>query len=134
MPSSYLGSGATEEEIERDGDQKVVAFMLGTFDYMLHTKDPYLGWGRDRGRLIQRWLWFSLNVPMYLECDPDHPKDCWWVGFNGWLYDWQETHNLTVFGEAYRDYVLDQVTPTFTPSPTTAPSATPTVTLTPTQT
>jgi len=90
MPSSYLDHG----------DQDVIDFMVGTFDYMLHTTDRELGWAADGGRLIQRWAWFSLNVPMHYDEEND-----WWVGFNGWLYDWQETHDFTVFGEAYRDYI-----------------------------
>jgi len=95
MPSEYLG--------EIGGDQAVVDFMQGTFDYMLHTTDPELGWAADGGRLIQRWAWFSLNVPMHY--DEENRR---WVGFNGWLYDWEVANDFTVFGEAYRDYILSQ--------------------------
>jgi len=108
MPSEYLGS--SEDLVERiaEGERKIVEFMQGTFDYMLHTTDPDLGCAADGGRLIQRWAWFSLNVPPCLEYDPEDPDDCLEFGYNGWLYDWQETHSFTVFGEAYRDYILSQ--------------------------
>jgi len=79
----------------------MVDFMQGTFEYMLHTTDPDLGWAADGGRLIQRRAWFSLNVPLTWE--GSMPQ-----GSNGWLYDWQETRDFTVFGEAYRDYTLRQ--------------------------
>ena len=85
MPSSYLPGG----------DQSVLDFMGGTFDYLLTARDPLLGCPADEGRLVQRWLWFSLNFPFY-ERTPG--------GFNGALYDWQNPDQLTLFGEFYRDY------------------------------
>lgn len=36
-------------------------FMLSTFDYFLNTKDCDLGLAADDCRLVQRWLWFSLD-------------------------------------------------------------------------
>ncbi|MFN8442297.1 MAG: hypothetical protein U0175_16055 [Caldilineaceae bacterium] len=36
-------------------------FMLWTFDYYLTTKDCNLGFSADDCRLVQRWLWFSLD-------------------------------------------------------------------------
>jgi len=36
-------------------------FMLWTFDYFLNTKDCSLGYTADECRLVQRWLWFSLD-------------------------------------------------------------------------
>lgn len=86
MPSSYLPHG----------DQSVLDFMQDTFDYLLEARDPVLGYSADEGRLVQRWLWFSLNFPFY-----DNTPG----GFNGALYDWQDPDQLTVFGELYRDYV-----------------------------
>jgi hypothetical protein len=86
MPSSYMPNG----------DQDVLAFMQGTFDYMLDARDPVLGYADDEGRLVQRWLWFSLNFPSYDESPG---------GFNGALYHWDQPDQLTVFGEFYRDYV-----------------------------
>jgi hypothetical protein len=91
MPSSYLPRG----------DQSVLAFMEGTFDFLLTARDPLLGYGADEGRLVQRWLWFSLNFPFY-DKTPG--------GYNGALYDWQ-TRQLTVFGARYRDYLQRQLLP-----------------------
>lgn len=43
-------------------DQKlVVDFMLYSFDYFMNTKDCNLGYTVDECRLVQRWLWFSLD-------------------------------------------------------------------------
>ena len=86
MPSSYLPQG----------DESVLDFMEGTFDYLMTARDPQLGCPADGGRLVQRWAWFSLNFPFY----EDTPG-----GFNGALYDWQNPDQLTIFGEFYRDYV-----------------------------
>lgn len=86
MPSSYLPRG----------DESVLDFMEGTFDYLMAARDPQLGCPADGGRLVQRWAWFSLNFPSY----DDTPG-----GFNGALYDWRNPDQLTVFGEFYEDYV-----------------------------
>lgn len=40
----------------------VQGFMLDTLDYFLETKDCSLGYAADDCRLVQRWLWFSLEV------------------------------------------------------------------------
>jgi hypothetical protein len=43
-------------------DEKlVVDFMLFTFDYYMNTKDCNLGYTADECRLVQRWIWFSLD-------------------------------------------------------------------------
>ena len=91
MPSSYLPQG----------DQSVLDFMEGAFDYLLSARDPVLGYAADEGRLVQRWMWFSLNFPFY-ERTPG--------GFNGGLFVWQNPDQYTVFGEFYEDYV-ESVTP-----------------------
>ncbi len=92
MPSSYLP----------EGDQSVLGFMEGTFDFMLNTRDPVLGYAADENRLVQRWLWFSLNFPFYEETPG---------GYNSALCHWQRPDELTVFGEFYRDYIRRQKTP-----------------------
>ena len=92
MPSSYLPRG----------DQSVLAFMEGTFDFMLNARDPVLGYAQDENRLVQRWLWFSLNFPFYDETPG---------GFNGALYRWDQPDQLTAFGERYRDYIRRQTLP-----------------------
>ena len=90
MPSSYLPQG----------DQSVLDFMQGTFDYLLSARDPLLGYPADQGRLVQRWLWFSLNFPFY-ENTPG--------GFNGALYDWRHPDRLTIFGEFYKNYLQSHI-------------------------
>lgn len=47
--------------IDLSNEQTVHDFMLWTFDYFLSTKDCNLGYGTDDCRLVQRWLWFSLD-------------------------------------------------------------------------
>jgi len=81
-----------------NGDQMVIDFMLGSFDFFLSAKDDVLGLASDEGRLVQRWLWYSLNEKSY-DVDPS-------VGFNGSLFEWDDPTQLTIFGEAYRDYTF----------------------------
>ena len=85
MPSGYLPQA----------DESVLQFMEGTFDYLLSARDSELGYAADDGRLVQRWMWFSLNFPFY-----DRTPG----GFNGALCNWEHPNELTVFGEFYRDY------------------------------
>lgn len=70
----------------------VINFMLATFDYFLGARDCAIGYVADGCRLVQRWLWFSL----------DHSGE----GFNAHtsLYDAADG-NLTPAGIAYRDWV-----------------------------
>jgi hypothetical protein len=73
-------------------EEVVIDFMLATFDYFLNARDCSLGYVADGCRLVQQWLWFSL----------DHPLD----GFNihTRLYD-SASESLTPAGIAYRDWV-----------------------------
>ena len=41
---------------------RVSAFMTETFDYLESNADPELGYPRDGGRLVQRWLWYALEA------------------------------------------------------------------------
>jgi hypothetical protein len=84
MPSSYLPRG----------DASVLSFMQETFDFLLSERSTQLGWSADEDRLVQRWMWFSLNSPFYEETPG---------GYNGALYHWQ-TRELTIFGQFFRDY------------------------------
>jgi hypothetical protein len=43
-----------DEERARD-------FMYGTFDFLLTANDPDMGYPADENRLVQRWLWYSLD-------------------------------------------------------------------------
>jgi streptogramin lyase len=69
---------------------RVAAFMTGTFDFMATAGDPLLGDPLDGGRLVQRWAWFSLDVPAY---DPQTAP----TGFNGNLFD-PQTAAITAHG------------------------------------
>ena len=91
LPSDYLANG----------DRSVIDFMYGTFDYLNQAKDAAIGCPDDEFRLVQRWLWYSLNDKVNTVQSP--------TGFNGPLFESDvETYpypgKLTVFGEAYRDY------------------------------
>ncbi len=41
---------------------RVSAFMLNSFDFLEGTSDPKLGFTADNNRLIQQWLWFSVET------------------------------------------------------------------------
>jgi len=78
------------------GDARVNAYMNTTFDYLLTATDPETGCPTDGNRLVQRWMWLSLNLPTW-EQDPLN-------GFNGNLCD-ARTHAITVFGQNYERYM-----------------------------
>jgi hypothetical protein len=107
---------------------RVNAFMTATFDYLLSARDDQLGYPADENRLVQRWLWFSLNDRPW---DPDTG-----AGFNGALFDYRHSEYpgvLTEYGAHFRAYTDALLYgPTATPTPT--PTDTPTVTPTPTET
>ena len=77
-------------------------FMLWTFDYFLNTSDCALGYTADGCRLVQRWLWFSLddvstlaNGSLSFSANP-HTS----------LFD-KNTLQLRSAGEKFRQYVQD---------------------------
>lgn len=41
--------------------ERVNTFMLRSFEYLETAADPNLGYGLDRDRLVQRWMWFSAH-------------------------------------------------------------------------
>lgn len=45
------------------GPDRVAQFMTATFDFFLTATDPTLGYAPDQNRLVQRWVWYSLNDP-----------------------------------------------------------------------
>jgi len=96
QPSIYLVEGGTEQERKERGDQLIEQFMVQVFDWLLHTTDEELGCPSDEYRLVQRWLWFSLNGSFWDETD--NPR-----GFNGSLYDYK-TKELTRFGRRFVSY------------------------------
>ena len=89
-PSIYLADGATEEERQQRGDRAVERFMAETLGWLSTATDAQIGYPADENRLVQRWLWFSLN-------DRFWDGDAGGSGFNGSLYDYR-TQKLTRFG------------------------------------
>lgn len=78
------------DEAEAMGVEVVNAFMSSTLDYAATARDARYGMPSDDNRLIQRWLWYSLDD----------------VSFNGNLCDPAYPHELTAYGlhwEAYFD-------------------------------
>ncbi|MBC7265039.1 MAG: hypothetical protein H5T64_11895 [Chloroflexi bacterium] len=93
MPSTYI----VEDGDADKGDQKIIDFMHQTFNFLVNAKDPDLGYPADDDRLVQQWLWYSLN---------DQPYDpATGLGFNGSLFSHQDPTQMTKFGLAFRDYM-----------------------------
>ena len=42
---------------------KVKTYMISSFDYLLSSRDSSYGCPSDGNLLVQKWAWFSLNVP-----------------------------------------------------------------------
>ncbi|MFN2291968.1 MAG: hypothetical protein ACK2UC_12315 [Anaerolineae bacterium] len=75
---------------------RVNAFMSATFDFLSTTSDPALGDPNDGYRLVQRWAWFSLDIPPW---DPEFAPG----GFNGNLFD-PDTGLMTAHGANYASH------------------------------
>ncbi len=75
--------------------ERVNAYMSASFDYLLTARDDDLGCPDDGNRLVQRWLWCSLNDQPY---DPSTGR-----GFNGALFDYR-TREITAMGANFRGY------------------------------
>lgn len=91
---------------------RVNDYMSNTFRYLLYATDPDLGYPADGNRLVQRWLWFSLNSPPWK--------------WNGSLFDYtvvQYPGVITRYGINYRNWTSDPwratPTPVGTPGPKT---------------
>ncbi len=72
--------------------ERVRDFMYGAFDYVQTATDPDLGCPADKDRLVQRWVWFSLDA------DPEV--------FGGGLFD-PATRQMTPLGRYWAAYVHD---------------------------
>jgi len=78
-----------------DDSQTPINFMTATFDYFLNTADCSLGYSADNCRLVQRWVWFSL----------DYKSD-----FNKYHYLFDpDTLQITDTGKAFREYSLQHL-------------------------
>jgi len=93
LPSDYLTPSGDKEE----GDRLIETFMQETFSWLLTATSDTTGCPDDENRLVQRWLWYSLNDGFYPDDCPS--GDC--PGFNGSLYDYR-TKKLTRFGLKFR--------------------------------
>jgi hypothetical protein len=81
------------------GFARNTAFMLETFDWMMHTTDPSIGYPADGNRLIQAWAWYSLDEDTF----QTYPAE-----FN--LFD-PNTQLITPLGQAYADYAAGLTAP-----------------------
>jgi len=91
LPSDYLADDVAT------GDQRVIDFMRKTFDFLVNARDPSLGYPADDNRLVQQWLWYSLNGQPY-----DLATG---LGFNGSLFSYLNPKRMTKFGVAFRTYM-----------------------------
>ena len=73
--------------------ERVAAFMIGSFDYLLSAADGSLGYPGDGYRLVQRWAWYSV-------ADTSE----WGHYPTGNLYD-PVTKEMTAVGHAFANYV-----------------------------
>ncbi len=82
---------------EPRGDQMVIHFMRETFNFLVSATDADLGYPADGYRLVQQWLWYSLNDRPFDETSTR--------GFNGGLFDYWDATRLTKFGAVFREYM-----------------------------
>jgi hypothetical protein len=78
-------------------EERVRAFMYGTFDFLLSATDVSTGYPGDGNRLVQKWAWYSLDD----EFDPDT-----WEGFNGNLF-LPDTREMSGHGLHYGAYTAE---------------------------
>ncbi len=96
LPSTYIGYGDGYGD-EDFGNRVLIDFMYGTFNFLVNAKDPDLGYPQDDYRLVQQWLWYSLNTQPY---NPDTGR-----GYNGSLFSHRDPTEMTLFGAAFRNYM-----------------------------
>ena len=66
-----------------------IAFMNDSFDFMLGYRDPNLGYAKDENRMVQLFVWYSLNEDL--------------EKFGGSLYD-PKNHDITPLGKTFTNY------------------------------
>jgi hypothetical protein len=81
-----------------EGNETAAKFMIDTFDFLLAARDEETGYPEDDYRLVQRWLWYSLNEEPYNNATGE--------GFNGALFRYDDPDQMTLFGERFWDYAL----------------------------
>jgi len=75
--------------------QPVIDFMLWSFDHFLTAKDCEIGYTADDCRLIQRWVWYSLDDTVNFN---EHQA----------FFD-KTTKDITPTGEAVRQFVQERM-------------------------
>jgi hypothetical protein len=80
---------------EEDGitSAQIEAYMLDTFDYLLTAQDGATGYPLDENRLVQGWLWYSLN---------DNSS---WYRDSALFHTTTTPKTLTSIGDAWENYV-----------------------------
>ena len=78
------------------GDTKVIQFLTNTFNYMFTKTDADIGYPADENRLVQGWIWYSLNDnTSYFQY--------------GTLFD--SSQQLTPVGTGWKNYVTSSSNP-----------------------
>ncbi len=96
----YLESGFSFEEVRDE-------FMYPSFDFFLSEKDVDIGYPADEYRLVQKWMWYSLDG------DDGHWNDGQWqLHYNGHLFysgldDGRPPMGIAPLGEYWEDYVTN---------------------------
>jgi hypothetical protein len=101
----------------------VQQFMVEAFDHFRSTKDCAIGNPSDQCRLVQRWLWYSLD-------DGGEGSN---FNSHGALMN-PGTLSITSTGRVYRDYCTSHLAELSYPAPALTPTGTATATTTPTAT
>ncbi|MDX9851979.1 MAG: hypothetical protein RBT01_15820 [Anaerolineaceae bacterium] len=66
-------------------------YLIDTFNFLLYTSDPVIGFPLDDHHLVQRWFWYSLNGNR--------------EEFGGTLFDPNNDKQITNLGIAYKNYI-----------------------------
>ncbi len=74
-------------------------FMTGSFDYMLNETDAAIGYPADENRLVQQWVWYSVNDDV-----SNLPY------FAGFLFN-SSTKELSGLGTVWKNYVANAAKP-----------------------
>jgi hypothetical protein len=71
-------------------DSTTANFMISTFNFLLYSTDPEIGFIQDNNHLVQRWFWYSLNDYRY--------------NFGGTLFDPENDNEITNVGESFKTF------------------------------
>ncbi|MCA9951268.1 MAG: hypothetical protein KDE48_16575 [Anaerolineales bacterium] len=82
---------------------RVNTYMTGLFDYLNNAQDPALGYPADNNRLVQQWLWYSLNVPVGTTGRPSNLLNDDFASFPA-----GDVNGLSAVGINFRDIVAAQ--------------------------